>query len=146
MSSCIVDLLSDEYYNKALLSFPTSPAQFKETNSAENGVRVAGALLTLSKHLQQTGLVSPTCLSRDWFPLPGQVTRLPHVSYNGESSYSSSSLLALALDTATLQFRKKNSQLSANICTSLGIKGRKLGVISVDLPMQMSGDVLKVDL
>lgn len=144
MSSCIVDLLSDEYYNKALLSFPTSPAQFKETNSAENGVRVAGALLTLSKHLQQTGLVSPTCLSRDWFPLPGQVTRLPHVSYKGESSYSSSSLLALALDTATLQFRKKNSQLSANdICSGLGINGRKLGAISVDLPMQMSGDVVK---
>jgi len=144
VSSCIVDLLSDEYNNKSVLSFPTSQAQFKETNSAENGVRLAGAMLTLSKHLQQTGLVSPTCLSRDWFPLPGHVVCLPHVSYNGESSYSSSSLLALALDTATLQFRKKNSQLNvSDICSGLGINGRKLGAISVDLPMQMSNDVVK---
>jgi len=32
------------------------------------------------------------------------------------------------LDTAALQLQKKNCQLSANICTSLGTKGRKLGV------------------
>ena len=94
-----------------------------------------------------TNLISQPHVSFTWLvSASGHVTRLPHVhvSYNGESSYSS--LVALALDTAALQLRKKNSQLSANICTSLGIKGRKLGVISVDLPMQMSGDVLKVDL
>ena len=141
LSSCLMDLLSDEYNNKPVLSFPTSPAQFPSQNSAEGGALVAGACLSITKHLQ-SGLVSPLCLARDWFPLPGHVTTLPHVSYTCDSAYSSSAVLALALDTATLQYRRRSAGLTpSDVCSGLRTNGRNVATIAMELPMAMSPSV-----
>jgi len=140
LSSSLMEMLGDEYSHKALLSFPTAPAMFPAdlSSAAEGGARVAGAVLSLTRHLE-TSLVTPMSLSRDWWPLPGHVTQLPHLSYNPESDYSSSAVLALALDTATLQYRKKHGQLTAHdVAPGLVTNGRRVATIGLDLPMQMS--------
>ena len=99
---------------------------------------MAGAVLSLTRHLE-TSLVTPMSLSRDWWPLPGHVTQLPYLSYNPESDYSSSALLALALDTATLQYRRRHGQLAAHdVAPGLVTNGRRVATIGLDLPMQMS--------
>ena len=67
------------------------------------------------------------------------MTQLPHLSYNPESDYSSSAVLALALDTATLQYRRRHGQLAAHdVAPGLVTNGRRVATIGLDLPMQMS--------
>ena len=142
LSSSLIDLLSDEYNNKSVISFPTSPVHYSSYSGPESSVRVAGAVLTLTKHLQSQALVTPLSLARDWYQLPGgHVTTLPHVSYTPQSHYSSSSVLALALDTATLQYRLRSGQWSAgDVCQGLVSHGRRLATLGLDLPLQMSQD------
>ena len=133
-----MEMLGDEYSHKALLSFPTAPAMFPSevSSAAEAGARVA--VLSLTRHLE-TSLVTPMSLSRDWWPLPGHVTQIPHLSYSPESDYSSSAVLALALDTATLQYRRRHGQLTAHdVAPGLVTNGRRVATIGLDMPMQMS--------
>ena len=72
---------------------------------------MAGAVLSVSHLLTSggAGVVTPLGLARDWWPLPGpsHVTSLPQLTFNSEDSYSSSAVLALALDTATLPYRRR---------------------------------------
>ena len=130
LSAKIAELLADEYHTKPVLSFPTSPAQFPASSNTaaevystcrvtlqlilhnfQGGARVAGAVLSVSHLLTSggAGVVTPLGLARDWWPLPGpgHVTSLPQLTFNSEDSYSSSAVLALALDTATLPYRRR---------------------------------------
>jgi len=142
VSASLLDLLQDEYSNKALLSFPCAPADYSSHSVPEGGARLAGAVLTLSSHLE-AGLVTPLSLARDWFPLPGRVTTLPHLTYTSMSHYSTSSVLGLALDTATLPYRRRREagiQVSPEeISQGLTSHGRKVAALSADIPMDMKG-------
>ena len=116
-------------------AFPlATPCSHLSSPAAAGG----GVVLSLTRHLE-TSLVTPMSLSRDWWPLPGHVTQLPHLSYSPESDYSSSAVLALALDTATLQYRRRHGQLTAHdVAPGLVTNGRRVATIGLDMPMQMS--------
>ena len=81
---------------------------------------MAGAVLSVSHLLTSggAGLVTPLGLARDWWPLPGRdhVTSLPQLTFNSEDSYSSSAVLALALDTATLPYRRRQGGWRLHDC------------------------------
>jgi len=142
VSASVLDLLSDEYSSKSLLSFPCAPAEYSSYSVAEGGARLAGAVLSLASHLE-SGLVTPLSLAKDWFPLSGRVTKFPHLTYNPSSHYSSSSILALAMDTATLPCRRRagsGGMLSiGEMCQGLSSHGRKVAALSADIPLDMQG-------
>jgi len=142
LSASILDLIADEYSNKSLLSFPCSPAEYTSYSISEGGARLAGAVLTLQSQLE-AGVVTPLSLVKDWFPLSGRSTNLPNISFNAQSDYSSSSVLALALDTATLPFRRRKGTgamvTSDEVAQGLTTHGRKLTTLSTEVPMNMQG-------
>ena len=148
VSSCLVELLSDEYHGKSLLTFPTAPVQYSSWTAAHCGARLASSVMTLSHHLtsSSSSLVTPLSLARDWYPMSGQVTSLPHIT-TGQSHYSTSSLLALAFDTATASFRRRQGsglQLSpGEVAAGLNCHGRRIASLSADVPLQMSENVLE---
>ena len=143
ISGVLVDLISDEYHSKSLLTFPTAPVQQSSWSPAQCGARLAGAVLTLSHHLasSSSSLVSPLSLAQDWYPLAGQVTSLPHIT-TGLSHYSTSALLALALDTATATYRRREGsglQVSpAGLSAGLTSQGRRVASLAADVPLQIS--------
>ena len=143
LSCDVVDLVSDEYHSKSLLTFPTAPVQHSSWSAAQCGTRLAGAVMTLSHHLtsSSSSLVTPVSLGQDWYPLAGQVTSLPHVT-TGLSHYSTSALLALALDTATATYRRRATsglQVSpAELSAGLTSLGRRVASLAADVPLQIS--------
>ena len=60
LSSSLMEMSGDENGHKALLSFLTAPAMFPSevSNATEAGARMAGAVLSLTWHLE-TSLVTP---------------------------------------------------------------------------------------
>ena len=144
LSAELVELVSDEYHSKSLLSFPTAPVHHSSWSAPHCGARLAGAVLTLSRHLtsSSSSLVTPLSVVQDWYPLSGQLTRLPHLT-TGLSHYSTSSLLALALDTATATYRRRTNlpapQLSpAELSAGLSCQGRRVASLAAEVPLQIS--------
>ena len=147
VSSRLVELLSDEYHGKSLLTFPTAAAQHSSWSAAQCGARLAASLLSLSHLLaSSSALVTPLSLARDWYPVAGQVTSLCHVT-TGQSHYATSSLLALALDTATATFRRRHGaglQVSpGQVSSGLACHGRRVASLSADVPLQITENVLE---
>ena len=142
VSASVLDLLCDEYSSKALLSFPCAPAEYSSYSVPEGGARLAGAVLTLASHLE-AGVVTPLSLAKDWFPLSGRTTTLPHLTYSGSSHYSTSSVLALAMDTATLPYRRRREAgilvTPGEISQGLASHGRRVAALSADIPLDMKG-------
>lgn len=137
----IVDLLSDEYSGKPVLVFPCAPASYSNYSLESGWARLAGATLTISSCLGSS-LVTPLSMSRDWFPLADRSIPINHISYNAALPYHSSAVLSLALDTATLPYRRRNpapgSSLTPNeLCSCVCSQGRRLAVISTDVPVSM---------
>jgi hypothetical protein len=81
--SCqLVDLLSDEYSSKSLVSLAVSPPSLPaEYTFASCGGRLAGSLLTLAGLLAGSSVTAPLSLATQWFPLRGQTRRFPHLDY-----------------------------------------------------------------
>ena len=123
-------IMNEDNHTKPVLSFSTRPANVPSSSNTaaevystcrvplqlilhnfQGGARVAGAVLSVSHLLTSggAGVVTPLGLARDWWllPGPGHVTSLPQLTFNSEDSYSSSAVLALALDTATLPYRRR---------------------------------------
>ncbi len=87
-----MNLLSDEYSSKSLMSVAVSPPSLPEYTFASCGGRLAGSLLTVAGLLAGSGLTLPLSLATQWFPLRGQARRLPFLSYRpelGRISFSS---------------------------------------------------------
>merc|ERR1719341_43045 len=142
MSSSVLDLLCDEYSSKSLLSFPCGPAEYSSYSVAEGGARLAGAVLTLASHLE-AGLVTPLSLAKDWFPLSGRAVTPPYLAYSPSSHYATSSVVALAMDTATMPYRRRGGTGTAvtpgEVSQGLASHGRRVAAISAAIPMDKKG-------
>jgi hypothetical protein len=99
--SCkLVNLLSDEYSSKSLMSVAVSPPTLPEYTFASCGGRLAGSLLTVAGLLAGSGLTLPLSLATQWFPLRGQARRLPFLSYRPELGRISCLFLLLIVSVA----------------------------------------------
>ena len=151
LASQVVELLSDEYSRKSLLVFPCSPSSYPGYSLEQGRGRLAGAALTIASSLP-TSLTTPLSLCRDWFPLSGRATSLPHCPYSPSLSYHSAAVLALALDTATLPYRRRYgaSLTPSDLAAGLNTYGRHLAVLGADLPCSVDAtapsDYLEADL
>lgn len=135
----ITDLLADDYSSKSTLNIPVLPPTLGKYTFHTCGSALASNTLTLARFLDN-GLTTPLSLLSDWFPLQGRNTSFEFLKFNAELHYHSSSILAAALDTSTLVYRKKEKSASiADVISGLSQGHQNLAVISSSLPFNLTG-------
>lgn len=136
--------LSDEY-SYSTLAFPVIPPSaplFKNCESAmSDSIRVANIAMAYAQLGQNSSLFVPlSTMTRGWRPV-NNPRLFPLLSYDPESYYQTSSILASYLDTISLGYRHKETS-SANylpgLCSDMSNYGRKLGGAGFALPFNMS--------
>lgn len=141
-SSCM-QYLKDEY-GKSILSFPCVDSK-KTEPSISNLVQALNTALCWQHIGEYSSLYSPLCCGQTGWPQPGDPRPFNHLIYDAELNYHSSALLATALDTLTLRYRRKEypNVVMSDLCADLNKFGRKAAATSLSLPFPM---VAKMDL
>lgn len=142
-SECL-EYLNDEYSYSTLV-FPVMPPvipQFKNCDTPmSDSIRVANIAMSYSHLSENCSLFVPlSTMTRGWRQLSNP-RKFPLVSYDPESFYQTSSILASYLDSISIGYRHKES-ISANylpgLCSDLTNYGRKLGGAGLALPFKIS--------
>ena len=141
-ASCM-QYLRDEY-GKSILSFPCMDSK-KTEPSMSNLVQALNTALCWQQIGEYSSLYSPLCCGQTGWPQPGDPRPFNHLIYDAELNYHSSALLATALDTLTLRYRRKEypNVVLSDLCADLNKLGRKAAATSLSLPFPM---VAKMDL
>ncbi|XP_034173458.2 misato mitochondrial distribution and morphology regulator [Osmia lignaria lignaria] len=141
-ASCM-QYLRDEY-GKSILSFPCMDSK-KTEPSMSNLVQALNTALCWQHIGEYSSLYSPLCCGQTGWPQPGDPRPFNHLIYDAELNYHSSALLATALDTLTLRYRRKEypNVVLSDLCADLNKLGRKAAATSLSLPFPM---VAKMDL
>ena len=141
-ASCM-QYLRDEY-GKSILSFPCMDSK-KTEPSMSNLVQALNTALCWQQIGEYSSLFSPLCCGQTGWPQPGDPRPFNHLIYDAELNYHSSALLATALDTLTLRYRRKEypNVVLSDLCADLNKLGRKAAATSLSLPFPM---VAKMDL
>lgn len=155
-NSCVEDL-RDEYDKKCILTFPVIPGHYsdyeytntkeREESTKKDNIRMINLALCLENLAENSSLVVPLSVGSKGFRQPGPKRTFNYVNYNEKSAYHTSAILASALETFTLPYRKKSSHFSlTDFCADLNNHGRKISAASLCLPfsMQENADLINV--
>jgi len=153
LSVRVAEMLAEDYGSKTVLGFPLSPSHPTADSAAMKKAGIVPAIhcttmflngaLTLNG-LSQTlvnGMVTPLSVCKDTFPLlksgPDHVRSFANVSYDAQSSYHSSAVLAASLDVLTLPWRSYNPSAApmASLASELNRGGRKLASLAASQPL-----------
>lgn len=141
-TSCI-QYLYDEY-GKSILTFPCIDSQPTEPSKSDL-VKAINTTLCWQHLGESASLYSPLCCGNRGWLQPGDARVFEHVDFDRALPYHSSAILATALDTLSIRYRRKeypNAVLS-DLCADLNRFGRKGVATSLSLPFPMK---LKMDL
>lgn len=143
-SSC-VEYLQDEY-GKSILSFPLIDSAITDpsTNDLIKSVNIALCLQQLG---ESTSIFSPLCCSQEGWS-PKNPRKFSNITFNPNSKYQTSGILAAALDTLSIRYRHKSYPSSAlsDLCADLNKQGKKAAAFSLafPFPMKVKQDLLDV--
>ncbi|KOC68125.1 Protein misato [Habropoda laboriosa] len=142
-ASCM-QYLRDEY-RKSILSFPCMESKKTEA-SMSTMTKVLNTALCFQNMEEHASLYSPLCCSEAW-PQVGDSRIFDHLTYNSELKYHSSALLATALDTLTIRYRRKEypNVVLSDLCADLNKLGRKAAATSLTLPFPMTAKADLID-
>jgi hypothetical protein len=135
----ITDLLADDYGSKSTVNIPVLPPTLPAYTFHSCGSALASNTLTLARFLEH-GLTTPLSLLSDWFPLQGRSKSFEYLNYDPQLEYHSSAILAAALDTASLVYRRKDKSANiGDVIAGLGEGQRNMAVMSTSLPFNLAG-------
>ncbi|XP_076635548.1 misato mitochondrial distribution and morphology regulator [Colletes latitarsis] len=135
-TSCI-QYLQDEY-KKSIISFPCMDS--KKTEPSTSDLTKALNMALCWQHIgEHSSLYSPLSCSQTVSSAVGDPRAFDHLTYNSELKYHSSALLATALDTLTIRYRRKEypNVVLSDLCADLNKLGRKAAATSLSLPFPM---------
>ncbi|KOX74238.1 Protein misato [Melipona quadrifasciata] len=143
-ASCMQHL-KDEY-GKSIISFPCIDSKRTEP-SASNMIKILNTALCWQHVEEYTSLFSPLCCGETAWPQIGDSRVFNHLTYNSELKYHSSALLATALDTLTIRYRRKeySNVVLSDLCADLNKLGRKATATSLTLPFPMTAKADLID-
>ena len=143
-ASC-VQHLKDEY-GKSILSFPCMDSRITEPSKSDL-IKALNTALCWQGIGEHSSLYSPLCCGQTGWPRAGDLRIFDHLTYNSELSYHSSALLATALDTLTIRYRRKEypNVVLADMCADLNKLGRKAVATSLTLPFPMTDKMDLID-
>ncbi|XP_066587453.1 protein misato [Prorops nasuta] len=135
-SSCIQHL-HDEY-GKSIICFPSINYESTEP-SMKSLVKAINTALSWQCISENSSLFSPLCVGENSLFKCGSPRKFQYLNYNPELKYHSSALLATALDTLTLRYRRKeySNIVLSDLCADLNKLGRKAAATSLTLPFPM---------
>ncbi|XP_003707902.1 misato mitochondrial distribution and morphology regulator [Megachile rotundata] len=141
-TSCM-QYLKDEY-EKSILSFPCIDSKTSEP-SVSNLIKSLNTALCWQHAGEYSSLYSPLCCGEAGWPQAGEPRAFNHLIYDAELKYHSSALLATALDTLTIRYRRKEypNVVLSDLCADLNQFGRQAVATSLTLPFPM---MTKMDL
>ncbi|KAK1136270.1 hypothetical protein K0M31_000835 [Melipona bicolor] len=143
-ASCMQHL-KDEY-GKSIISFPCIDSK-RTDPSASNMIKILNTALCWQHVEEYTSLFSPLCCGEAAWPQIGDSRVFNHLTYNSELKYHSSALLATALDTLTIRYRRKeySNVVLSDLCADLNKLGRKATATSLTLPFPMAAKADLID-
>lgn len=143
-TSCI-QYLRDEY-GKSIMSFPCMDSK-KSEPSTSNMIKILNTALCWQHLGEHASLFSPLCCAQTVWPKIGDPRIFNYLTYNSELKYHSSVLLATALDTLTIRYRRKEypNVVLSDLCADLNKMGRKAVATSLTLPFPMSAKTDLID-
>ncbi|XP_017882951.1 protein misato [Ceratina calcarata] len=130
--------LRDEY-GKSILSFPCIDS--KETESSSSSmIKILNTALCWQYTGEYASLYSPLCSAQTAWSNVCDPRVFQHLTYNSQLKYHSSALLATALDTLTIRYRRKEypNVVLSDLCADLNKLGRKAAATSLTLPFPMT--------
>ncbi|XP_043506654.1 protein misato [Frieseomelitta varia] len=144
-ASCMQHL-KDEY-GKSIISFPCIDSKRTE-HSASNMIKILNTALCWQHVEEYTSLFSPLCCGETAWPQIGDSRVFNHLTYNSELKYHSSALLATALDTLTIRYRRKeySNVVLSDLCADLNKLGRKATATSLTLPFPITAKADLIDM
>ncbi|XP_060822093.1 protein misato [Bombus pascuorum] len=143
-ASCIQHLRDE--YGKSILSFPCIDSK-KTESSTSNVIKILNTALCWQHVGEYASLFSPLCCGETAWPQIGEPRIFNHLTYNSEVKYHSSALLATALDTLTIRYRRKEypNVVLSDLCADLNKLGRKAVATSLTLPFPMTAKADLID-
>uniref|UniRef100_T1JDX5 Misato Segment II tubulin-like domain-containing protein n=1 Tax=Strigamia maritima TaxID=126957 RepID=T1JDX5_STRMM len=128
LGSGISSLLQDEYGSKTIVSIPTFPVPSNQINRVH--MKMFQIAYTLQRLSSFTSIVIPVSLAKH-IREPHETRKFPFLNYKPHLPYHTSSIIASALDTATLPYRvKKSPMLLSEFENSLVYRGMKVSGLS----------------
>lgn len=143
-ASCIQHLRDE--YGKSIVSFPCIDSK-KTEPSTSNVIKILNTALCWQHIGEYASLFSPLCCGETAWPQIGEPRIFNHLTYNSEVKYHSSAILATALDTLTIRYRRREypNVVLSDLCADLNKLGRKAVATSLTLPFPMTAKVDLID-
>ncbi|XP_068974597.1 protein misato [Bombus flavifrons] len=143
-ASCIQHLRDE--YGKSIVSFPCIDSK-KTEPSTSNVIKILNTALCWQHVGEYASLFSPLCCGETAWPQIGEPRIFNHLTYNSEVKYHSSALLATALDTLTIRYRRREypNVVLSDLCADLNKLGRKAVATSLTLPFPMTARADLID-
>uniref|UniRef100_A0A1B6LBE0 Protein misato homolog 1 n=1 Tax=Graphocephala atropunctata TaxID=36148 RepID=A0A1B6LBE0_9HEMI len=134
--------LRDEYPSKTCLCLPCQPP-LATPLASHRVLNVSLALSSLAEHSSVFCPISGT--TSGWRDLSKPV-QLPHLQYKSDLYYHTSALVAAAVDTMSLVYRRQTgSERLADLTARLGMYGRRAVALSVGLPFPLGDGATLLD-
>ncbi|XP_050584260.1 protein misato [Bombus affinis] len=143
-ASCIQHLRDE--YGKSIVSFPCIDSK-KTEPSTSNVIKILNTALCWQHVGEYASLFSPLCCGETAWPQIGEPRIFNHLTYNSEVKYHSSAILATALDTLTIRYRRREypNVVLSDLCADLNKLGRKAVATSLTLPFPMTAKADLID-
>lgn len=143
-ASC-VQHIKDEY-GKSILCFPCIDGK-KAEPSISDLTKVINTALCWHQIGENSSLYSPLCCGQTGWPQVGDARHFNHLTYDSELKYHSSALIATALDTLSIRYRRKEYPYVtlSDMCADLNKLGRKAAASSLSLPFPMTAKMDLID-
>ncbi|KAG7201912.1 hypothetical protein KM043_004623 [Ampulex compressa] len=138
LGTACIQHLHDEY-GKSIISFPCIDSVSTEP-SAVDLIKVVNTALCWQNIGDCSSLYSPLCCGQKGWPQVGDARCFDHLTYNLEQRYHTSAILATALDTLSIRYRRKEypNVVLSDLCADLNKLGRKAAATSLSLPFPMT--------
>lgn len=139
-----LEYLEDEY-SKSVLALPLFPPKVKNFQFADeamsDSIRIINTAFSYAKLSEHSSLFVPlSTMGRGWRTID-EPRKFSHISYDPSNLYHSSAILATFIDTMSLRYRLKDSNLSSflsGFCSDLSAYGRKMSGAKLSMPFPMN--------
>ncbi|KAK2719368.1 hypothetical protein QYM36_005001 [Artemia franciscana] len=133
-----LELIHEEYGKKTTHAFPVMPSRFSSDTQEKAKVRLINIALSFNSCIEHT-FFTPLTLAKTYGLSAGK--GVSYVNYIDSCDYHTSAIIASALDTLTLPYRLKNSNVRwEELLNLFSQSDRKLSTLNVQFPFVMNED------
>lgn len=139
LGASLLEYLKDEFDSKSLFTFGLTPANVPDSTPIHRANRILNSALTFSRCSTLSSLFTPLSLTSTLWKKVGPLVHFPYLDYKS-IPYHTSGILAVALDTMSLPYRKSQDSDLRDLTDNLNSLGKKVASLNASLPFPMYDD------